>query len=201
MLIKNSNGKCQFKARRRWYTWLTNIIFLYIVFIIAPWPILEMYIGTPSAQNQSSAVYLLAIIPIIGFITVMFATRSYSVTKDCIKIHLVGGSISVFIPEIERINRIHWLSLFFGFRCFGFGGNGECFGLLWVKSLGKVTAFATNHKNLVLIEKQDGKKLLISPEHPDKFIETVLDAKQKYVPDELVQTLLNVMKQNVPKAE
>ena len=103
----------------------------------------------------------------------MFATRCYSVTKDRIKIHLVGGSFSIFISEIERINRIHWLSLIFGFRCFGFGGNGECFGLVWVKRLGMVTAFVTNGKNLVLIEKRDGKKLLISPEHPDEFIDLV----------------------------
>lgn len=174
----------KFKARRRWYTWLTNVIFLYIIFIIVPWLILEMYIGTPSAQNHSYMFFLLAIIPIIGFVTVMFATKHYSVTKDCIKIHLVGGNFSVFIPEIEKINRIHWINLLFGVRCFGFGGNGECFGLVWIKRLGMVTAFATNHKNLVLIEKQNGKKLLISPEHPDKFIETVLNAKQQYVPDE-----------------
>ena len=190
-----------FKAHRRWYTCLTNIIFLYIIFIIAPWPILEMYIGAPSAQNHSGVVYLLALCPIIGFVTVMFATRRYSVMKDFIKIHVVGGSFSVFIPEIERINRIHWLSLLFGFRGFGFGGFGECFGLCWFKRLGMVTVFATNGKNLVLIEKQNGKKLLISPEHPDKFIETVLNAKQQYVPDELVQTLLNLKEQNAPNVE
>ncbi len=131
----------------------------------------------------------------------MFATRHYSVMKDCIKIHLVGGSFSVFIPEIERINRIHWLSLLFGLRGFGFGGFGECFGLVWFKRLGMVTAFVTNRKNLVLIEKKNGKKLLISPEHPDEFIKTVLNAKQQYVPDELVQTLLTIKERNVPKAE
>lgn len=172
-----------FKARRRWYTWLTNVIILYIIFIIAPWPILEMYIGAPSAQNHSGVVYLLALCPIIGFVTVMFATRRYSVMKECINIHLVGGSFSIFIFEIENINRIHWLSTLFGFR-FGFGGIGECFGLVFFPSLGMVITFITNRKNLVLIEKQNGKKLLISPEHPDEFIKTVINLKEQYVPED-----------------
>ena len=113
----------------------------------------------------------------------MFATRRYSVTKECINIHLVGGSFYVFIPEIENIKRIHWLSTLSGFR-FGFGGIGECFGLVFFPSFGMVTTFITNRKNLVLIEKQDGKKLLISPEHPDDFIKTVINLKKQYVPED-----------------
>jgi hypothetical protein len=167
----------KFPARRRWYTWLTDVVLIYIIFIIAPWPILEMHIGAPSAQERSGLVYLLALLPIIGFVALMFATRSYSVTKDRIKIHLVGGSFPVLIPEIERIDRIHRLSFLFGFRCFGFGGNGECFGLVWVRRLGMVTVFATNGKNLVLIEKKNGIKLLISPECPDEFIDLVNKSK------------------------
>ncbi|MBN2181576.1 MAG: hypothetical protein JW715_06660 [Sedimentisphaerales bacterium] len=128
----------------------------------------------------------------------MFATRRYSVIKDHIKIHLVGGSFSIFIPDIEKINRIHWLSLF-GFRCFGFGGFGECFGLVWFRRIGTVTVFATNGKNLVFIEKKNGKKFLISPEHPDEFVKTVIDVKEKYVPDELIQTIMSIKGQNVPK--
>jgi hypothetical protein len=177
------NGLHIFKARRRWYTWLTDVILIYIIFIIAPWPILEMYIGAASVQKHSDVIYLLALCPIIGFVTILFTTRRYSVMKECVKIHLVGCSFSVFIPEIENINRIHWLSTFFGFRV-GFGGIGECSGIVFFPSLGMVTTFITNRKNLVLIEKQDGKKLLISPEHPDEFIKTVINLKEQFVPED-----------------
>ena len=114
----------------------------------------------------------------VRVVTMMFATRSYSVTADYIKIHLVGGSFSVLMNEIESINRINWLSTVTGFR-FGFGGFGEYFGLFYFSKLGKVTAFVTNRNDLVLIERRDGKKLLISPERPDEFVDFVRNAREQ----------------------
>ena len=88
---------------------------------MAPWPVIERYFGDASSSSRLGVFYLLlALCPAIGFVTLMFATRSYSVTADYVKIHLVGGSFSVLMNEIESINRIHWLSTVTGFR-FGFG--------------------------------------------------------------------------------
>ena len=171
----------KFSARRRWYTWFTNAILFYLCFVVAPWPIVEKYFGGPLVEEYSNTVYfLLALCPVVGFVTIMFATRSYSVTKGYVKIHLVGSNLSVGMDEIEAVNRIHWLSIFFGFRL-GFGGFGEYFGLFWFSRLGKVTVFVTNTRDLVLIEKRDGKKLLISPAQPDEFVDLVRNAKKKPV--------------------
>lgn len=171
----------KFSARRRWYTWLTNAILFYLCFVMAPWPIVEKYVGGPLVEERSNTVYfLLALCPVAGFVTIMFATRSYSVTKEYVEIHLVGSSFSVCMDEIEAVNRIHWLRTFSGYRL-GFGGFGEYFGLFWFSRLGKVTAFVTNRHDLVLIEKRNGKKLLISPEQPDEFVDFVRNAKKKPV--------------------
>lgn len=169
----------KFSARRRWYTWLTNAILFYLCFVVAPWPIVEKCIGGTFVEDRSNTVYfLLALCPVVGFVTIMFATRSYSVTKGYVEIHLVGSSFSVCMDKIEAVNRIHWLSTFFCFR-FGFGGFGEYFGLFWFSRLGKVTAFVTNRHDLVLIEKRNGKKLLISPAQPDEFVDLVRNAKEQ----------------------
>jgi hypothetical protein len=49
-------------------------------------------------------------------------------------------------------------------RTFGSGGFFGYFGYFWSKALGKFTMQATRRDNLVLIEKTDGKKIVISPD-------------------------------------
>lgn len=49
-------------------------------------------------------------------------------------------------------------------RTFGSGGFFGYFGYFWNKALGKFMMQATRRDNLVLIEKKDGKKIVISPD-------------------------------------
>jgi len=52
----------------------------------------------------------------------------------------------------------------------GVGGLFGTFGLLWTTKRGWMSAYATTTDNWVLLEREGGRPLLISPERPDDFL-------------------------------
>ncbi|RLF22389.1 MAG: hypothetical protein DRN15_09160 [Thermoprotei archaeon] len=55
-------------------------------------------------------------------------------------------------------------------RLCGSGGLFGFYGLFLLKNLGRAWLFVTNRRNIILVETRSGKKFLISPEDPRKFM-------------------------------
>lgn len=55
----------------------------------------------------------------------------------------------------------------------GVGGLFGTFGLLWTSKRGWMSAYATTTQHWVLLERRDGRPILISPERPDDFVRAI----------------------------
>jgi hypothetical protein len=74
--------------------------------------------------------------------------------------------------QIREIRRIDSPEIGFVWRVFGSGGFFGWFGWFRSRSLGRFTAYATNRRDLILITKTDGSKLILSPYPRDAFLKS-----------------------------
>jgi hypothetical protein len=76
-------------------------------------------------------------------------------------------------PGIREVRRTGLDEIGFAWRVFGSAGFLGWFGLFRSRTLGEFRACATNQRDLVLITKTNGTKLVISPHQPEAFVEAV----------------------------
>jgi hypothetical protein len=70
-------------------------------------------------------------------------------------------------------SRVQRKEIGFAWRVFGSAGFWGWFGLFRSRRLGEFRACATNQRDLVLITKTNGTKMVISPHLPDAFLAAV----------------------------
>jgi hypothetical protein len=116
---------------------------------------------------------LLALLgPVIAWVALLtaffYAPGGYSLAADRITIHRLIGDISLPAAEIKSIHQIDKLGN--GIRLFASGGYLGYFGLFLIDGH-RVTLYATCTQRLIVI-KTSKQTYTISPDRPDKFLET-----------------------------
>lgn len=97
----------------------------------------------------------------------LWAPRGYAVERDVAIIRRVIGDLEINVSEQPR----QWKWTWWGLRLFGSGGMYGYFGFFIFKGLGRTRMYATNRHTLVLIKDNKGRKYLVSPKEPERFIE------------------------------
>jgi len=105
-----------------------------------------------------------------------FAPWGYVVRPDAIVVSRLGPPLVIAYDRIREVRRTDSREIGFAWRVFGSGGFLGWFGAFRSRRLGEFRAYATNRRDLVLITKTNGAKIVISPHPPDAF----LDAVQKH---------------------
>lgn len=112
-----------------------------------------------------------------GLLTILFGSvlvlpylwnpRAYVLSTDSVIVRRVLGDARIGIANEPK----RWRWTWWGLRLWGSGGLYGYFGIFAFKGIGRVRMHATNRHNLVLIEDSMGRKYLLSPDEPEKFIQ------------------------------
>ncbi len=139
-----------------------------------------IYLSTTTTDNK--VIYIQFITPVIMislFIgTYLLKTISVSVADDSITINRTIKPVIIEFSEIASIRKVN--NMKFAMRTFGNGGLFGYTGLYYKKGIGSMTWYCTQRQNYILIEKTNGKKLVITPDEPDAFMQEIA-AKHAYL--------------------
>jgi SepF-like predicted cell division protein (DUF552 family) len=117
--------------------------------------------------------YLVVIVPL--FIVFLYAPKFYTIDDNNITIKKYYGHILIPKVEIEQTLFITPNELKITYRKFASGGFFGYYGLFATQKLGNIHTYAGNlSSNLVLIQKNDGKKYLITPKEICIFKKTLI---------------------------
>jgi len=119
------------------------------------------------ADSPSILVGMLALYSVVLVSPYLWAPRAYTVTDNKIIVKRLIGDFQ--ITAAQKPERWKWT--WWGIRLFGSGGLYGYYGYFSFKGLGRVCMHATNRNNLVLVKDEKGRRFLLSPSEPDKFIQ------------------------------
>jgi hypothetical protein len=95
-----------------------------------------------------------------------WAPQGYQVIEGKIIVKRLIGDVYIFIDRLP----LQWKWTWWGIRLIGSGGLYGYFGFFTFRGIGRVRMYATNRHNLILIVDEKGKKILLSPKDPERFI-------------------------------
>ncbi|MCU0916816.1 MAG: PH domain-containing protein [Planctomycetes bacterium] len=168
-----SSHSARFSARWSGLVWLITVVVLAVV--LAAEAILLTQAIRGSAEDTSGRVlyFLLMLVPLGIFgKTASLAPRYYTVGPEGVTVRRFGSDVLIERTQIREIRRIDSPEIGFVWRVFGSGGFFGWFGWFRSRSLGRFTAYATNRRDLILITKTDGSKLILSPYPRDAFLKS-----------------------------
>ena len=115
-----------------------------------------------------------ALLILIYIVTYFYSPVDYQVEEKNIIVHRPASDIVLSRSEIKNIELIQQVKLQGTVRTFGVGGLFGYFGQFMNHELGCMTWYATKHdKRVVLIEMNNNKKIIITPDEPEQFVRQV----------------------------
>ena len=170
----------QFSAKWSFTVWIITIIFGLVVTVIICRIIYAFITGAIYNEQTQAWVFLVGVIPLtIIVLTVLFAPVKYTITNSMIIVNRLGPNVLITIESIEEIRRLQKKELGIALRLFGSGGFLGGYGLFYTSRLGIFNAYVTNRETLVFIKCDNGKKILLSPERPEEFLDIVAQARKQ----------------------
>ena len=139
-----------------------------------------LFVSTTTTDNKVIYIqFITPIILIILFIAMyLLKTLSVSVADDSITINRKIKPVVIEFSEIASIRRVDDMK--FAMRTFGNGGLFGYTGMYYKKGIGSMTWYCTQRQNYILIEKTGGKKLVVTPDDADGFMQEIA-AKHAYL--------------------
>ena len=125
---------------------------------------------TDKASHLLPILGALLVTGILGVIA-LFAPWSYAVRTDGIVVNRLGWPVVIAYEDIQELRPIDSREIGFAWRTFGSGGFLGWFGWFHSRPLGGFLAYATNQRDMILVTKTDGTRIVISPHPPDAFLE------------------------------
>lgn len=107
---------------------------------------------------------------LIYFIAFVFRPISYVVTKEEIVVRRALLNVHIKRADIKSAELIERNKITGSIRTFGVGGLFGYYGNFANLSLGRMTWYATRKDKTVLVETMDNKKIIFTPNEPDKFV-------------------------------
>ncbi len=115
---------------------------------------------------------------LIYFGTFSFRPVNYKLTENELIIHRPLSDVSINRKEIKTVEQLDKTQLEWSWRIFGVGGLFGYWGKFTNKKLGSMTWYTTRKNKAVLIQTIYNKKIVISPDEPEKFVADYLQVKQ-----------------------
>lgn len=149
-----------------------SILITFFVVVLS----VSLFIGFLNSGNHSDLFGISIATAInffmLGLVFVFFLLRtsSYSVTESSIVINSLLLPYNVSRNEIAKCTLVSKDEMSGTIRTFGNGGLFGYTGYYRNAKFGTMRWFATQRKNYLLIEKTNGKKIVITPDEPENFI-------------------------------
>ncbi|MFH0929460.1 MAG: PH domain-containing protein [Candidatus Aenigmatarchaeota archaeon] len=147
--------------------WIGRMFIILTVFTAFIFILVYYYVGLESQAGQN----FVGAIMLGTLLMVLIVTGSFYNTKYRIK----GGVLTSWSPfmfikiRLDDIKSVEKTMFPFGFRV---GASFYC-GVYYIPSLGWTRVIITNMRDVVLIKTKDGKKYIISPKNPQRFMKTI----------------------------
>lgn len=141
----------------------TSITFLFLAIIIAQFSIL----GKNEIMYPISTTILLSL---IYFGVLVFKPISYQLTSKNFIIHRIIGDVKIPYTQIKHIENLEDDKLANAVRIIGVAGLFGYWGKFSNSKIGTMTWYATKRKKAVLISTVNEKKIVITPDYPEKFV-------------------------------
>ena len=125
-------------------------------------------------HDEATRQWLIAVallVPCVLMVAVLFAPLGYAVTPSGIVVRRMGPNVFIDRRQIAEVRRMRPRDVGLVLRTFGSGGFFGFFGWCYSRPLGHFKAYATNRRNLVLVQLADGAKFLLSPHPAETFVE------------------------------
>ena len=107
---------------------------------------------------------------LIYFISFAFSPINYEVSAQHLSIHRLLIDVNIDRNQIKSVALLDKEKLGWVFRTFGVGGLFGYYGKFANTKLGSMTWYATRRDKTVLIETLDKKKIILTPDEPEKFV-------------------------------
>ena len=107
---------------------------------------------------------------LIYFISFAFSPINYEVSAQHLSIHRLLIDVNIDRNQIKSVELLDKEKLGWVFRTFGVGGLFGYYGKFANTKLGSMTWYATRRDKTVLIETLDKKKIILTPDEPEKFV-------------------------------
>lgn len=121
-------------------------------------------------EGRAVPVYTTAACLLIYFSAFAFRPVGYVVTKEELMIRRPVLNVCIKRADIKSVELISKNEIGGSIRIFGVGGLFGYYGSFTNFSLGRMTWYATRRDRLVLLKTTNGKKIIITPDDPDKFV-------------------------------
>lgn len=147
-----------------WAKGITIVVTILFAFIIIKQASLITDEGKPDP------IYTTVLVLAIYLIAFLFRPIDYKVTNEKLIIHRLIMNVTIERKNIKSIESIDRKNISWSLRTAGVGGLFGYFGKFFNSKLGSMTWYATRRDRTVLVTTNDGKKIILTPDNPTKFI-------------------------------
>ena len=162
---------------------ITFILFAVLIFLGIK-NIALLFSNTTTLSNIVSHLLILLLFVLIVLFSWIFAPVSYTLNDDFFMIRRRISNISIELESIIKIKLLTEKEIKGAIRTFGVGGVFGYFGTFYFSKIGSCTVYATQRKNMILIETKEKKKLIITPDEIELATELTEKIKKKIINQE-----------------
>jgi hypothetical protein len=144
---------------------ITATVTLLFIYLIVKFS--SSYIYYKKEEYLVSAI----LFAVIFLIVYLFRPVNYVVSSTQIIVRRLIGNVVINKSDILSINKLDKSYKPRGLRIFGVGGLFGYFGNFLYFDVGWVKLYATDRNHQLLIVTRDNKKIIITPENPDIFLQ------------------------------
>jgi len=113
------------------------------------------------------------LVVLIFAVTYGFSVTGYRLTFNHIIVRRPLGDKKIARADIQSAQRLSKGALSWSLRAFGVGGLFGYFGRFYNRKMGSMTWFLTRRDRTILLLLKDGRKIVISPDSPEAFIQAL----------------------------
>jgi hypothetical protein len=121
---------------------------------------------TPEKASAFPSIPILILFPALVLGAWLVSPMSYTVEAGTLRINRPIGPVRINRADIREVRMVDEHELRGLVRTFGSGGLFGYFGKFYSRTLGHVTLYTTQRKNRVLIQTEQGKTFILSPDDP-----------------------------------
>lgn len=123
------------------------------------------------AGNERYAILIFITFALVIYFGIfLYRPVSYSLTDYKLIIHRPISDISIHRKDIVRVEQLGKDKLAWSIRTFGVNGLFGYFGKFANTQMGNMTWYATRRNKAVLVSTTDKKKIIVTPDEPEKFV-------------------------------
>jgi hypothetical protein len=134
-------------------------------------------------ENTEIPIILSAVLFITYLISYALSPKSYEIKENNVIINRPFKSVIINRTQIKSILKLESGKLTWSIRTFGVGGLFGYFGKFWNKEYGNMTWYATRRDKAIMIITTDNKKIIVTPDEPEKFISAFTNEIEKQQPN------------------